>query len=46
MKWMQNYAEPGLTNSELQDYVLQSHDLVARGLTEKEQKELGGGKGL
>jgi predicted DNA-binding protein (MmcQ/YjbR family) len=46
MKWMQNYAEPGLTNSELQDYVLQSHDLVARGLTEKEQKELGGEQGL
>ena len=41
MKWIQNYAEPGLSNSELQDYLRQSYDLVARGLTKKKQKGLG-----
>ena len=41
MKWIQNYAEPGLSDSELRDYVRQSYELVTRGLTKKKQKELG-----
>ncbi len=41
MKWIQHYAEPGLSDEELKDYILQSHKIVSLGLTKKLQKELG-----
>ena len=41
MKWIQNYAEPGLSESELRDYIAASHKLVSLGLTKKLQRELG-----
>ena len=41
MKWIQHHAEPGLSDDELKDYIVQSHKLVAAGLTKKKQRELG-----
>ena len=41
MKWIQHYAEPGLSDEELKDYLRQSYRLVARGLTKKKRAELG-----
>lgn len=41
MKWIQHYAEPGLSDDELKDYLRESHHLVAQGLSKKRQKELG-----
>lgn len=41
MKWIQHYDEPGLSDGELKDYLRRSHEIVARGLTKKKQKELG-----
>ncbi len=40
MKWIQHYAGPGLSDDDLTAYLEQSHRLVARGLTQKKQKEL------
>lgn len=40
-KWIQHYEEPGLSDEELKDYIVQSHQLVAAGLTKKLQRELG-----
>ena len=41
MKWIQNYAQPGLSDGELRDYLRQSHRIVSLGLSKKKQKELG-----
>jgi len=41
MKWIQHYAEPGLTDAEQRDYIRESHRLVSLGLTKKLQRELG-----
>ena len=41
LKWIQHYAEPGLSNSELQDYLRESHRIVAAGLPKKTRRELG-----
>jgi predicted DNA-binding protein (MmcQ/YjbR family) len=41
MKWIQHYAQPGLADDDLKDYLRQSHRLVARGLSKKKQRELG-----
>lgn len=41
MKWIQNYAEPGLDDEELKSYIVTSHKLVSLKLTKKLQKELG-----
>ena len=41
MKWIQHYAEPGLSDDELKEYLRQSHHIVSLGLTKKLQKELG-----
>jgi predicted DNA-binding protein (MmcQ/YjbR family) len=41
MKWIQNYAEPGLSGEDLRSYLCQSHDLVAQGLPKKRRIELG-----
>ena len=41
LKWIQHYAEPGLSNAELRDYLRLSHAIVARGLSRKRRAELG-----
>ncbi len=41
MKWIQHYAKPGLTDTDLQDYLRESHRIVALGLSKKKQRELG-----
>ena len=41
MKWIQHYAQPGLSDGELKDYIRQSHVIVARGLSKKKRTELG-----
>lgn len=41
MKWIQHYAEPGLSDEDLKVYIETSHRLVADGLSKKKQKELG-----
>ena len=41
MKWIQNYAKPGLSDEDLKDYLKQSHHIVSLGLSKKRQKELG-----
>ncbi len=41
LKWIQHYAEPGLSDDELKDYLSQSHRIVAGGLSKKQQRELG-----
>lgn len=40
-KWIQHYEAPGLSDNDLQDYITQSHQLVASGLSKKRQRELG-----
>jgi len=41
MSWIQNYAEPGLSDDDLRYYIRESHRIVSLGLTRKKQKELG-----
>jgi predicted DNA-binding protein (MmcQ/YjbR family) len=41
MSWIQHYAEPGLSDAELADYIRQSHRIVSLGLPKKAQRELG-----
>lgn len=41
MKWIQHYAEPGLNDEDLRDYLRQSHFIVSRGLSKKQQAALG-----
>jgi predicted DNA-binding protein (MmcQ/YjbR family) len=41
MKWIQHFAEPGLSDAELRDYIRQSHAIVAQGLSRKRRIELG-----
>jgi len=41
MKWIQHYADPGLSDGELKEYLAQSHRIVSLNLTKKKQKELG-----
>ncbi len=41
MKWIQHYAEPGLSDGDLKKYLLESHRIVALGLSKKRQRELG-----
>lgn len=41
MKWIQHYSEPGLSAADLEDYLRQSHRIVARGLSKRRQRELG-----
>ena len=41
MKWIQHYAEPGLSDDELKDYLAASHRIVAMGLSKKMQQSLG-----
>ena len=41
MLWIQDYAEPGLSTFELQDYLNESHRLASLNLTKKLQLQLG-----
>ena len=41
LKWIQHYAEPGLPDGELKDYLRRSHRIVAGGLPKRTQRELG-----
>jgi predicted DNA-binding protein (MmcQ/YjbR family) len=41
MTWIQHYAEPGLADDELRDYIRQSYRIVSQGLSKKKQRELG-----
>lgn len=41
MKWIQHHAEPGLSDDELKSYLVESHRIVALGLSKKKQRELG-----
>ena len=41
MKWIQNYAKPGLSTKDLKAYIKESHAIVAAGLSKKKQRELG-----
>jgi predicted DNA-binding protein (MmcQ/YjbR family) len=41
MKWIQNYAKPGLSDKDLKGYLKESHRIVALGLSKKRRKELG-----
>jgi predicted DNA-binding protein (MmcQ/YjbR family) len=41
LKWIQHYAEPGLSDEELRDYIRDSHEMIARALPKKRRRELG-----
>lgn len=41
MKWIQHFAEPGLSDRALRDYIRESHSIVSRGLSRKKRIELG-----
>ena len=41
MKWIQHYAEPGLDDDGLKQYLTESHRIVASGLSKKKRQELG-----
>ncbi len=41
MKWLQHYAEPGLSDAELREHLAASHALVALGISKKKRRELG-----
>jgi len=41
LKWIQHFAQPGLSDAELRDYIRQSYVLVAQGLSKKARRELG-----
>lgn len=41
MTWIQHYAKPGLSDSELEAYLRESHRIVSLGLTKKQQRALG-----
>lgn len=40
-KWLQNYASPGLSDSELRNHIKLSYDMIGRALSKKKQAELG-----
>jgi predicted DNA-binding protein (MmcQ/YjbR family) len=41
LKWIQQYAEPGLSDDSLRDHIRASYDMVVGGLTRKLRTELG-----
>jgi len=41
MKWVQHYAEPGLSDEELKNHITASYDMVKAKLTKKLRAELG-----
>ncbi|WP_348541453.1 MmcQ/YjbR family DNA-binding protein [Sulfitobacter albidus] len=41
LKWIQHYAEPGLSDDSLRDHIRASYDMVAAKLTRKTRAALG-----
>lgn len=41
MLWIQHYAQPGLSDEDLQFYLNESYRLVANGLSKKRRREIG-----
>ena len=41
MKWIQDYAAPGLSEDSLRDHIHASYDMIAAALTKKKRAELG-----
>lgn len=41
LSWIQHFAEPGLSDAELKDYLRHSHSLAAQGLSKKARAALG-----
>jgi predicted DNA-binding protein (MmcQ/YjbR family) len=41
LKWIQHYAEPGLSDDSLRDHIAASYDMVVAGLTRKKRSDLG-----
>lgn len=41
MKWVQNYAAPGLGDPELEQHIAASYDMIVEKLTKKARRELG-----
>jgi predicted DNA-binding protein (MmcQ/YjbR family) len=41
MTWIQHFAEPGLSDDDLRDYLRQSYHLVAQGLSKRKLAALG-----
>lgn len=39
--WAQDYAEPGLDEDDMREQIIESHRLVAIGLSKRKRKELG-----
>ena len=39
-KWIQHYGDPGLSDAELREYLLESHRMIGAGLSKKKQREL------
>ncbi len=44
MTWIQHYAEPGLPDGELKEYIRHSHSIVSQGLSKKKRAEFGLGR--
>jgi len=38
---VQHYGEPGLEDDDLREQLIESHQIVASGLSKKKQRELG-----
>ncbi|MEP4196726.1 MAG: MmcQ/YjbR family DNA-binding protein [Aliishimia sp.] len=41
LKWIQQYAQPGLSDDSLKDHLHASYEMVISGLTKKKRLELG-----
>ena len=41
LKWIQHFDKPGLSDTELKDFLRQSHSIVAQGLSRKRRIALG-----
>ena len=41
LKWIQQHAQPGLTDDELRAYLRRAHGIIAQGLPRKRRVELG-----
>lgn len=41
MKWIQHYANPGLSDEDLREHLQLSYQIVASGLSRKKRRELG-----
>jgi predicted DNA-binding protein (MmcQ/YjbR family) len=41
LKWIQSYAQPGLSKAELKKYLAASHAMAAKGLPKRVRRELG-----